>query len=205
MGIGPGRFFRPKRTGGTSYGVTMFDELNLRETSGFTLPFRNRVKIWCEDHPIYEPTKWVTLTFKPEALGAYDLQEAVKAVRSWSINVSRKCNAHGFPVGVIGTTNNGMLNSHLVWMNEKGRRKPTARMMKRLWYDSGKRGYVHNKNYNPDQGCIPYSLNPDRNHFAYITIQKPFCPKKASKCKPTCVRRHNFIDPLLDLLGPTGT
>ena len=187
----------------------MFEEHKLISTAGFDPVFRNAIKNRCENHPNYEPSKWVWNSFHPKDPGAYDLTIAMKTFRSWCVCVAQRTGGHGFPVGAIGATNSGLLHFHILWMHEKGRKKrPTYELMRNLWRGRpgdriAGRGYAENWTYDDEQGGVPYSLDPGRNHFGCILTEKPFCPRRR-KCKKGCVQKHNFKDVVLELLGPTG-
>jgi hypothetical protein len=187
----------------------MLEENRLISTAGFTPVFRNRVKMDCEQHPKYAPSKWLWHSFHPKDPGAYNLTEAMKTFRSWCICVAQRTNGHGFPVGAVGLTKSKLLHFHILWMHERGRKKvPTYELMRNLWRGRPGdripgRGYSENYTYNPDKGGVPYSLDPTRDHFGYIRVSSPFCPGR-NKCQNGCVKKHNFNDIVLNLLRPTG-
>lgn len=156
----------------------------------------NRIKYATEHHPGYEPCKFHTLTFYPSSPARDNIEWAVKTFKQFCICVARKLNSHIIPVAGIGKTRKGHWHIHYILLVESGRRKPTHRMLKQLWWKGNKRGRSGTiRTYDPDQGGVIYTLQ----HEFYIPALKPFCPGR-KKCHIKCVKTHNHKDIILESL-----
>jgi len=157
----------------------------------------NRIKYATEHHPDYEPCKFHTLTFYPSSPARNNIEWAVKSFQQFCICIARKLNSHIIPVAGIGKTKKGNWHIHYVLLVEKGRRKPTSRILKELWWKGNKRGRSGTiLNYNPAKGGVIYSLQ----HEYYIPVSRPFCPGR-KKCHKECIKNHNYRDIVLTSLG----
>lgn len=174
-------------------------ENNLISTEDFSLSFVNHVKHTVEAYKGYVPTHWGGLTFYNSSPAAYDLDHAVRTIRTYFNKVAYKINAHCIPVCVVGKTEVGKWHAHYcllvecVYGTDKPKRRPKKRELEALWWKGQKRGRDRNWLYDPSKGGVVYNL---MGHPEYLEYKYPCCPgkTKSSACKDGCVKMYKFED-----------